>query len=96
MVSLVPCRAAAYFLPRLPWHHVPHVSLWSRFVNAKQAQLRAASALRGLSVDEDLRTQIVARGGLVPLLRLSSSDDVEIQMEVCDEKLVFPVVRSVA
>ncbi|CAM9961408.1 unnamed protein product, partial [Hapterophycus canaliculatus] len=47
-----------------------------------QAQLRAASALRGLSVDEDLRTQIVARGGLVPLLRLSSSDDVEIQMEV--------------
>lgn len=49
----------------------------------EQAQLRAASALRGLSVDEDLRTQIVARGGLVPLLRLSSSDDVEIQMEVC-------------
>lgn len=47
-----------------------------------QAQLRAAAALRGLSVDEDLRTQIVARGGLVPLLRLSSSDDVEIQMEV--------------
>ncbi|CAN0584418.1 unnamed protein product, partial [Ectocarpus sp. 12 AP-2014] len=40
------------------------------------------SALRGLSVDEELRTQIVARGGLVPLLRLSSSDDVEIQMEV--------------
>lgn len=34
-------------------------------------------------MDEDLRTQIVARGGLVPLLRLSSSDDVEIQMEVC-------------
>lgn len=33
-------------------------------------------------MDEDLRTQIVARGGLVPLLRLSSSDDVEIQMEV--------------
>lgn len=48
-----------------------------------QAQLRAASALRGLSVDEDLRNEIVIRGGLVPLLRLSSSDDVEIQMEVC-------------
>lgn len=50
--------------------------------NTLQAQLRAASALRGLSVDEDLRTEIVARGGLVPLLRLSSNDDVEIQMEV--------------
>lgn len=48
----------------------------------EQAQLRAASALRGLSVDEDLRTEIVARGGLVPLLRLSSSDDIEVQMEV--------------
>ena len=47
-----------------------------------QAQLRAASALRGLSVNEDLRNEIVTRGGLVPLLRLSSSDDVEIQMEV--------------
>lgn len=47
-----------------------------------EAQLRAASALRGLSVDEDVRTEIVARGALVPLLRLSNSDDVEIQMEV--------------
>lgn len=54
----------------------------ARFNNTLQAQLRAASALRGLSVDEDLRTEIVARGGLVPLLRLSSNDDVEIQMEV--------------
>lgn len=33
-------------------------------------------------MDEDLRNEIVTRGGLVPLLRLSSSDDVEIQMEV--------------
>lgn len=33
-------------------------------------------------MDEDVRTEIVARGGLEPLLRLSSSDDVEIQMEV--------------
>lgn len=62
-------------------------------VRCQQAQLRAASALRGLSVDEDLRTQIVARGGLVPLLRLSSSDDVEIQMEVC--MLVIANVLSI-
>lgn len=47
-----------------------------------QAQLRAASALRGLAVDEHIRNDIVSRGGLLPLLQLSSSDDVEIQMEV--------------
>lgn len=50
--------------------------------DARQAQLRAASAIRGLSVDEDLRNELVARGGLIPLLRLANSDDVEIQMEV--------------
>lgn len=54
-----------------------------------KAQLRAASALRGLSVDENLRTEIVARGGLVPLLQLSSSDDVEIQMEVRVQLCVY-------
>ena len=62
-----------------------------------QAQLRAVSALRGLSVDEDLRTEIVARGGLVPLLRLCNSDDVEIQMEVreyINERVTAPCLAT--
>lgn len=69
-----------------------------------QAQLRAASALRGLSVTEQIRAEIVKRGGLVPLLRLGGSDDVELQMEVtlpftCDRRARYPggsvLVRSV-
>jgi len=50
--------------------------------NDPQGQLRAVTALRGLSVDEQLRMEIVQRGGLTPLLNLSQTEDVEIQMEV--------------
>ena len=47
-----------------------------------QAQLRGVQALRGLSTDAELRVQIVQRGALEPLLALTKSTDVEVQMEV--------------
>ena len=46
------------------------------------AQLRGVQGLRGLSTDAKLRDEIVRRGGLEPLLALTSSQDVEVQMEV--------------
>ena len=47
----------------------------------KNANLRAASFLRGLSTDADIRLDIIECGALDPLLKLTSSDDVEVQME---------------
>ena len=46
-----------------------------------ETQLRCVSALRGLSCDEQIRAKIVKRGGLEPLLKLTKSEDVEVQME---------------
>lgn len=39
------------------------------------------SFLRGMSTDADIRMDIMEQGGLEPLLKLSKSDDVEVQME---------------
>ena len=50
-------------------------------VDDKNAQLRAVSALRGLSTDVDIRLDIVDSNALDPLLVLAKSNDVEVQME---------------
>ena len=50
-------------------------------VDDKNAQLRAVSALRGLSTDVDIRLDIVDSNAIDPLLILAKSNDVEVQME---------------
>ena len=51
------------------------------YLNDKNAQLRGVSFLRGMSTDVDIRLDIIQNNALLPLLKLSKSDDVEVQME---------------
>lgn len=50
-------------------------------VQDKYANLRAVSALRGLSTDANIRVEIVESEALAEILRLAKSDEVELQME---------------
>jgi hypothetical protein len=47
-----------------------------------ETQLRAVTAIRGLSVVDKMRVVIVENGGVEPLLELTHTDDVELQREV--------------
>ena len=50
-------------------------------IEDKYLNLRAVSALRGLSTDANLRVEIVETEALAEILRLAKSDEVELQME---------------